>query len=95
MNNSNADFVILGGDFNTDPKDNETSYNDLKTAMVSSMEEFFMDIKEWLVPSKATYGNPRNTYSSGYQPVLYDYIWHRGRGWNMIWTNVFDVSEIS
>ena len=31
MNNSNADFVILGGDFNTDPKDNETSYNDLKT----------------------------------------------------------------
>ena len=42
---SNADFVILGGDFNTDPKDNETSYHSLKQVMTSSMEEFFLDIK--------------------------------------------------
>ena len=45
VNKSNADFVILGGDFNTSPTDNETSYHNLKTAMVSSMEEFFLDIK--------------------------------------------------
>lgn len=94
VNNSKADFVILGGDFNTDPKDNETSYHNLKTAMVSSMEEFFLDIKEWLIPSKSTYGNPRNTYSNMYQPVLYDYIWHKAKGWNMIWTNLFEVNEI-
>ena len=45
VDKSNADFVILGGDFNTDPKDKETSYHNLKTAMISSMEEFFLDIK--------------------------------------------------
>ena len=45
VDDSNADFVILGGDFNTDPKDKETSYHNLKEAMISSMEEFFLDIK--------------------------------------------------
>ena len=45
VNNSDADFVILGGDFNTDPNDKETSYHNLKKAMFSSMEEFFHDIK--------------------------------------------------
>ena len=45
VSKSNADFVILGGDFNTDPKDNETSYHDLKSAMTSSMEEYFLYIK--------------------------------------------------
>ena len=42
---SNANFIILGGDFNTDPKDNETSYHSLKQVMTNSMEEFFLDIK--------------------------------------------------
>jgi len=88
---SNADFVILGGDFNTDPTDNETSYSNLKSSMTSSMEEFFLDIRNWLIPSKATYGNPKNTYSYMYTPVLYDYIWHKTSGLNMIWTNYFDV----
>jgi len=88
---SNADFVVLGGDFNTDPKDKETSYHDLKEAMISSMEEFFINIKEWLCPNKATYGNPKNTYSYMYTPVLYDYIWHKANRWNMVWTNFFDV----
>jgi len=91
VDKSNADFVILGGDFNTDPKDKETSYHSLKEAMISSMEEFFLDIKEWLCPRRATYGNPKNTYSYMYAPVLYDYIWHRSNRWNMIWTNFFDV----
>ena len=88
VNSSNADFVILGGDFNTDPTDEETSYSSLKAAMVSSMEEFFLDVKQWLVPARATYGNPRNTYSSMYTPVLYDYIWHRAKGGSLIanWT---------
>lgn len=110
VDNSNADFVILGGDFNTDPEDKETSYHNLKNSMVSSMEEFFLDIKvrhclsklhisylsstqEWLCPSRATYGNPKNTYSYMYAPVLYDYIWHRSNRWNMIWTNFFEVGK--
>jgi len=90
-NASDADFVILGGDFNTSPNDKETSYHTLKAAMVSSMEEFFQKITEWLCPQRATYGNPNNTYSYMYDPVLYDYIWHRAHGKNMIWTNFFDV----
>ena len=50
VNNSDADFVILGGDFNTDPRDKETSYHNLKTAMVSSMEELFLNIKvQWIL----------------------------------------------
>ena len=91
VNASNADFVILGGDFNTDPMDKETSYSNLKKLMISSMEEYFLDIKQWLIPKRATYGNPRNNYSHMYGPVLYDYIWHKAKGWNMIWTNIFDV----
>jgi len=91
VNHSNADFVILGGDFNTSPTDKETSYHRLKTAMVSSMEEFFIKVQEWLCPKRSTYGNPSNSYSYMYEPVLYDYIWHRAKGKNMIWTNFFDV----
>ena len=53
------------------------------------MEDFFKIITDWLIPKRATYANPRNTYSgangsiyppgsgSNYPPVLYDYIWHK------------------
>ena len=53
------------------------------------MEDFFKIITDWLIPKRATYANPRNTYSgangsiyppgnsSKYPPVLYDYIWHK------------------
>ena len=47
---------------------------------VSSIEEFFLDIKSWLAPDRATYGNPRNSYSNMYSPVLYDYVWHKAAG---------------
>lgn len=88
---SDADFVILGGDFNVDPRMNETSYPSLKKVMVNSIEEFFHIIAEWLNPKRATYGNPANTYSYTYSPVMYDYIFHKGRGKNMIWTDFFQV----
>ena len=51
-------------------------------------------LKAWLsVPAKATYGNPVNSYSGNNSttPVLYDYIFHKPRGKNMIWTNLFQV----
>ena len=40
---SNADFVILGGDFNCDPVENqdETTLKDITDIMVSSIEEVF------------------------------------------------------
>ena len=44
---SDADFVILGGDFNADPKANanETTIGDIKDVMVNSIEEFFHTIE--------------------------------------------------
>merc|ERR1712080_543926 len=77
---SDADFIVLGGDFNVDPKVNahETTYHDIKKIMTNSIEEFFKHIEDWLIPKKASYANPQNTYSHMYKPVLYDYIFHRG-----------------
>jgi endonuclease/exonuclease/phosphatase family metal-dependent hydrolase len=92
VKNSKADFTVLGGDFNSDPRAiNETTYHLLKTDMASSMEDFFQRIASWLIPDKATYGNPRNKYSNMYSPVLYDYIWHRSNTGNLVLTNLFDV----
>jgi len=94
VNKSDADFMILGGDFNVDPKvnANETTYHDVSSLMVNSMEEFFKIITDWLIPKRATYGNPENTYSGQkYAPVLYDYIFHKANGNNSAWTNLFDV----
>ncbi|XP_023327042.1 uncharacterized protein LOC111700390 [Eurytemora carolleeae] len=101
---ASADFVLLGGDFNSDPRaTNETTYSILKQDMASSMEDFFKIITDWLIPKRATYANPRNTYSgangsiyppgnsSKYPPVLYDYIWHKSSPGNLVLTNFFDI----
>eukprot|EP00092_Neocalanus_flemingeri_P008768 GFUD01009441.1.p1 GENE.GFUD01009441.1~~GFUD01009441.1.p1 ORF type:complete len:364 (+),score=71.49 GFUD01009441.1:178-1269(+) len=88
---SKADFIIVGGDFNTDPRDKETSYHTLQSILVNSIAEFFVKISEWLCPKRATYGNPQNAYSNMYEPVLYDYLWHKATGKNMIWTNYFHI----
>ena len=44
---SDADFVVLGGDFNVDPKvnANETTLGDIKNIMVNSIEDFFETIE--------------------------------------------------
>jgi len=93
VNKSDADFVVLGGDFNVDPKvnANETSYHDIRHTMTNSIEEFFHKIEEWLNPKRASYANPQNTYSYIYNPVLYDYIFHKAKGANVIITNVFKI----
>ena len=89
---SDADFVILGGDFNVDPRMNETSYRDLEKAMVNSVEEFFIRLADWLFnKDRATYGNPGNTYSNNDDPVVYDYIFHKANGRNTILTDFFNV----
>ena len=93
---SQADFIILGGDFNADPEVNshETTLKDINDVMVSAVEEFFKKIQNWLIPKEATYGNPKNSYSSTQKPVHYDYIFHKAKGDNKIWTSLFDVSKI-
>jgi len=90
---SDADFVVLGGDFNIDPKvnANETTYHDIKEIMTNSIEEFFKKIEDWLTPKRASYANPQNTYSHMYKPVLYDYIFHKANGRNIIITKLFNI----
>ena len=93
---SDADFVILGGDFNADPVVNkdETTLSDIQEVMVSAIEEFFKKVTSWLVKDKATYGNPLNSYSSIYNPVHYDYIFHKANHDHKMWTNFFDVRRV-
>lgn len=88
---SDADFVVLGGDFNVDPRMKETSYESIEEVMVNSIQEFFIKIGDWLNPKRATYGNAENTYSNNYDPVLYDYIFHKANGNNLMLTNFFEV----
>ena len=44
---SQADFVILGGDFNSDPvvNKNETTLKDITDIMVSSINEIFLKLE--------------------------------------------------
>lgn len=93
VDKSDADFIILGGDFNVDPKvnANETTYEDIKKIMTNSIEDFFKKIEDWLTAKRASYANPQNTYSHMFKPVLYDYIFHRAKGSNVIVTNFFKI----
>ena len=47
VENSDADFVVLGGDFNVDPKinANETTLADIQNIMVNSIDDFFKTIE--------------------------------------------------
>jgi len=94
VTSSTADFSFIGGDFNIDPRmDKETTFITLTTALKSAMLDFFGYLEEVLNPKRATYGNPDNTYSNTSEtgPQLYDYIFHRSKGWNLFTTNLFNV----
>ncbi len=45
--------------------------------MRNSAEEMFHKLREWLTPKFATYGNQRNSFSYMYDPITYDYIFHK------------------
>jgi len=79
VSQSDADHVIVAGDFNVDPRDNENTYKTLKTQLTDAVEEFYKnDSSKYLDPALATLGNAKNTYSSkGQHPVVYDYIWYK------------------
>jgi len=76
---SDADYLVLAGDFNVDPRDGEGTYKEFKGALTDSVEEYFKDDKsKWLDPNLSTLGNPANSYTSkGAHPVIYDYVWYR------------------
>ena len=90
---SDADAVILGGDFNSAPTNNPGEpFQIIKSrGMVNSVQEIFYKLDEWLHPKFATYANIRNTFSYMYTPVVYDYIFHRSNSKHTLcWTNWFD-----
>merc|ERR1712059_194001 len=78
---SDADLVVVGGDFNVDPRDGEDTYKTISgIGLINSGEEFYKgDKAKWLSPGQSTLGNLNNTYTSkGEHPVIYDYVWHKG-----------------
>jgi len=93
LKKSTADAIILGGDFNAPPilKAGEP-YFIIQQFMHNACEELFRRLKEWLLPKFATYGNQRNTFSYMYDPVTYDYIFHRSMNpQTLTWANWFEL----
>ena len=88
---SDADFIIFGGDFNTNPPDNETAYISMRKVMKNSFEESVANNAKLSEPIKATVGNPRNSYIPHLRPVLFDQLWHKARNQSKIWTLFYDV----
>jgi len=78
VSKSDANHVIVAGDFNVDPRDNENTYKTLKSMLTDTVEQFYEnDPTKYLDPKLSTFGNAHNTYSSkGQHPVVYDYIWY-------------------
>ena len=79
---SQADFIILGGDFNASPlMDFDKTYHKIKKVMTDAFQEIMNSIKVWMEEEFATYANPRNTYTGtsgkALTPVIYDYIFHK------------------
>ena len=78
---SQADFIILGGDFNASPlMDFDKTYHKIKKVMTDAFQEIMANFNAWLKEEFATYANPRNTYTGGkdnLKPVIYDYIFHK------------------
>lgn len=68
------------------------TYKTIADVMTNCVEEIFYKLKQWLEPNFATYGNEKNTFSSMYKPVIYDYIFHKARRSDvMVWTNWFEL----
>ena len=69
---------ISGGDFNTPPiMDPGQPYEIIQRYMKNSCAEFWAKMEEWLLPKFATYGNARNSFSYTYDPITYDYVFHK------------------
>jgi len=92
LEKSDADFMIVGGDFNVDPLDNEKTYELMKSELKDSVEEFYKhDKTKWADPRLATFGNKMNSYSSSEHPVTYDYLWYKANGGGVISVKDYQV----
>ena len=81
---SNADVVLLGGDFNTTPDTEESSiYQMIRRKMKNAAEEMHSKMSRWLKEDFSTYANPSNTFkigkwlTSGTTSSIIDYIFWR------------------
>ena len=71
-----ADHLILAGDFNVDPRDNEDTLKTVAAALTNTLTD-----AEASDPSFVTLGNKANTYTEhGQAGKIYDYIWFRPGG---------------
>ena len=71
-----ADHLILAGDFNVDPRDNEDTLKSVGAALSNTLTD-----AEAVDPSFVTLGNKANTYTEhGQAGKIYDYIWFRPGG---------------
>jgi hypothetical protein len=76
---SNADLVVLGGDFKATPEKSINSvYEMVRSKMKNSVEEMYSKMNHWLYDEFTTYGNPSNTFDGGkYKPSMFDYVFWR------------------
>ena len=76
---STADMVVVGGDLNATPdNDNSSVYQIVRRKMKNSAEDVYYKNNRWLDTKFSTYGNQANTFTGGkYPPDTYDYIFWR------------------
>ena len=78
INQSKADAIILGGDLNATPDmTHDAPYEIIQRTMKNSAAEVWHNSQEWLTPKFATFGNKRNLFFNTYDPITYDYIFHK------------------
>ena len=81
ISNSDADVVILGGDFNVQPENVPGQANQYEiisaVATNSAMDIYPNDYTD--ATKFATYGNRRNDHYNSHSndPIIYDYIFHK------------------
>ena len=81
ISNSDADAVIIGGDFNAQPDTvpgQANPYEIISYVTTNSAKEIYPeDYKD--TTKFATYGNRRNGHSNSHSndPIIYDYIFHK------------------
>lgn len=93
---SNASVVVLGGDFNSGPKQDvsDEPYEIIARKMTNSAEEIFAKLAKWLTPEFATYANRLNTFSAGVSdPITIDYIFHKAKAGEdvLAWSHWFEL----
>jgi len=89
LRSSEADFVLAGGNFEVDPRTSETTYSDVSRGMKDTKSQYFG--QRWLDYTLATYGNTKNSYTSEYSPLIYDYLLHKAKSSNKILVRKVDI----